>query len=60
MVAENVLFKTNIRLKGNCYNGIFMACIHIHGKVVNIPCKAADLFREAKNCTVFPEAVDVF
>lgn len=46
------MLKTNIGLNDNYYNGTFVASTCIHGKVVNIPCKAGELCREAKNHTV--------
>lgn len=60
IVAENLLLKTNIGLNDYYYDGTFVASTCVRGRAVNIPGKAAQLFREAKNFTVFSEAIGAF
>lgn len=43
-VAETSLLKTNIGLNDNYYDGTFVTSTCIHGRAVNVPRKAAQLF----------------
>lgn len=48
-IAETSLLKTNIGLNDSYYDGTFVTSTCIHGRAVNVPCKAAQLFWKAKN-----------